>query len=488
MTRNEYTPIHIGLLGHIDAGKTAIARCLSEVVSTAGLDKHPQSKKRGITIDLGFTFFPLDEYMITLVDAPGHADLIRSVVSCANIIDLAILVVDAVQGPQVQTGEHLLILDILEIKEVVVLFNKIEMVNPEQISILEGQMKQIMQATRYKTQYKTFNVSAKQNRGFGVVKDYLLTTIKSMKIKRVSETPLHFLFDHHFNKKGFGTILTGTAISGQAKIGDELLILPPKISTRIKSIQKWKENAQFVVAGDRCGIAVTQIDSNRIYRGCFATNEGDKYKKAQIFEIQVEELALFQLGCKFGQSINVNHGMMALNARIFPFYTLQKSGQRYPVAFHPPRSKKKYRAILWLATEEYIRDSDVFLLSRLDLSPKALRIMGSAKIKKVHFNPPLLNKIKMKHGIVTKLNYSPNTVIVEGLAASLKGAQSILNLNAEPPYDKIVSSFGQKGNVEVRVNKTQLNLLSSGQNEVELQLFKDIKLDYSKSYEKIIPQ
>lgn len=488
MTQIKYTPIHIGLLGHIDAGKTAIARCLSEVVSTAGLDKHPQSKKRGITIDLGFTFFPLDKYMITLVDAPGHADLIRSVVSCANIIDLAILVVDAVQGPQVQTGEHLLILDILEIKEVVVLFNKIELVNKKQISILENQMKRIMQATRYKSKYRIFHVSAKQNAGFETVKDHLIEKINNMKITRISENPFHFLFDHHFNKKGFGTILTGTVISGEAKIGDELLILPPKIPTRIKSIQKWKENALTVVAGDRCGIAVTQIDPNRIYRGCFATNEGDKFKKAQIFEIQVEELVLFQLGCKFGQFVNINHGMMALNARIFPFYTLQNPEQTYQVAFHPPGSMKQYRAILWLDNEEYIRNSDIFLLSRLDLSPKALRIMGSATIKKIYSEPPILNKIKIKNGVVNKPNYSQNSVIVEGLAASLKGAQSILNLNTEPPYEKIISTFGQKGNVEIQVDKTNLESLSSSKNEVELHLFKEIKLNYSKSYEKMIPQ
>jgi selenocysteine-specific elongation factor len=119
-------PIHIGIMGHIDAGKTSVARALSELISTAGLDKHSQSKDRGITIDLGFTFFPLDEFMVTLVDAPGHADLIRSVVSGANIIDMAFVVVDAVKGPQVQTGEHLVILDVMQIPKVFILLNKID--------------------------------------------------------------------------------------------------------------------------------------------------------------------------------------------------------------------------------------------------------------------------------------------------------------------------------------------------------------------------
>lgn len=130
-------PIHIGLMGHIDAGKTAIARCFTEIISTAGLDKHSQSQARGITIDLGFTFFQLEKYMITLVDAPGHADLIKSVVSAAKIIDMAILVIDATKGPQVQTGEHLLILDMLKIPHVFVLINKIDLIAQAKIAELQ---------------------------------------------------------------------------------------------------------------------------------------------------------------------------------------------------------------------------------------------------------------------------------------------------------------------------------------------------------------
>ncbi|MFW9927154.1 MAG: GTP-binding protein, partial [Candidatus Thorarchaeota archaeon] len=91
-------PVHVGLMGHIDHGKTALAKALSSKVSTAGLDKHPQAKQRGITIDLGFTMFKMDKLLVTLVDAPGHADLIRSVVAGANIIDAAILVIAADEG------------------------------------------------------------------------------------------------------------------------------------------------------------------------------------------------------------------------------------------------------------------------------------------------------------------------------------------------------------------------------------------------------
>jgi len=109
----KYHSYLIGLLGHVDCGKTAIARQLTEIVSTSGLDAHPQSKERGITIDLGFTSFIEDDLLITLVDAPGHADLIRSVVASGRIINGAIVVLDGREGIQVQTAEHMVILELL---------------------------------------------------------------------------------------------------------------------------------------------------------------------------------------------------------------------------------------------------------------------------------------------------------------------------------------------------------------------------------------
>lgn len=107
----------MGLFGHVDHGKTELARALSEKVSTAGLDRHPEAKRRQMSIDIGFTAFTLANYLVTLVDVPGHADLIRTAVSGASIIDSAILVVSATQGPQTQTGEHLVLLESLEIQK-----------------------------------------------------------------------------------------------------------------------------------------------------------------------------------------------------------------------------------------------------------------------------------------------------------------------------------------------------------------------------------
>lgn len=101
--------VNLGILGHIDSGKTSLARALSTTLSTAALDKHPQSVERGITLDLGFSSFtaplpqrladsPFDAVQVTLVDCPGHASLIRTIMGGAQIIDMMLLVIDVTKG------------------------------------------------------------------------------------------------------------------------------------------------------------------------------------------------------------------------------------------------------------------------------------------------------------------------------------------------------------------------------------------------------
>ena len=123
--------MNVGVLGHVDSGKTALARALSTRAATAALDKSPQSAARGITLDLGFSAFstPLGgrgEVQFTLVDCPGHASLIRTVIGGAQIMDAALLVVDATKGVQTQTAECLVVGEILT-DQLVVVLNKVDL-------------------------------------------------------------------------------------------------------------------------------------------------------------------------------------------------------------------------------------------------------------------------------------------------------------------------------------------------------------------------
>ncbi|KAF4514095.1 UNVERIFIED_CONTAM: hypothetical protein B566_EDAN019005 [Ephemera danica] len=135
--------LNIGVLGHVDSGKTSLAKALSTIASTACFDKNPQSRERGITIDLGFSSFQTEipEHMrqecpgceilqFTLVDCPGHASLIKTIIGGSQIIDMFILVLDVAKGMQTQTAECLVIGEITCSKMIVVL-NKCDMLPPD---------------------------------------------------------------------------------------------------------------------------------------------------------------------------------------------------------------------------------------------------------------------------------------------------------------------------------------------------------------------
>jgi len=137
--------VNVGIMGHVDSGKTTLVRSLSTLLSTAALDKHPQSQQRGITLDLGFSAFTLplpphleelvssdyDALQFTLVDCPGHASLIRTILGGAAIIDMIILVIDATKGIQKQTVECIVIAEIAT-DNLIIALNKVDLFEEEE--------------------------------------------------------------------------------------------------------------------------------------------------------------------------------------------------------------------------------------------------------------------------------------------------------------------------------------------------------------------
>jgi selenocysteine-specific elongation factor len=170
--------VNVGILGHVDSGKTSLAKALSTIASTAAFDKNPQSKEKGITLDLGFSAFYIrtpnyikekfpdverlqnsDYLQITLVDCPGHASLIRTVIAGASIIDTLILVIDCIKGIQTQTTECLILGEIL-IDKLVVAFNKVDLVKSEEIEPRINKIKQAFKTTKFGSNIDVIPVSA----------------------------------------------------------------------------------------------------------------------------------------------------------------------------------------------------------------------------------------------------------------------------------------------------------------------------------------
>jgi selenocysteine-specific elongation factor len=476
----------IGLVGHVDSGKTAIARQLTEIISTSGLDAHPQSRERGITIDLGFTSFTRGDLLITLVDAPGHADLIRSVVASARIIDGAIVIIDGKEGIQVQTAEHMVILELLGISNVIFVINKIDLVASEKIQKIKLQLTQLLKNTIFGTTKSIIEVSAKMGTGIDTLREHITAWVETIpKPEYISELSA-FPIDHHFQKKGFGVIVTGTT-QGSFAVGDKLIVIPHLLEVKVKNAQVYHQNVEYVPHGFRAGLVLSGIDVNQLQRGDILTRTPEQYKKAELLEVEIDFTQHFQKSIRFGSQINITHGMVTTNARFFPFYYNSSNIRMMVEEINYQKIKSwrmqniKFGAYIWFQNAKYLLPEEKLVLSKLDLPPSTLRFFGSALIREIQAPQPNpeVYYIKSKIGKIKNSEYSHTSVLVEGLARSKEGAKTLVNRVLEPPFGKITAIFGGKGVIIAEKVKNQKCEVGD---PVYLNILRSIKINKIKSY------
>ncbi len=296
--------INVGILGHVDSGKTSLSKMISSISSTASFDKNPQSKERGITLDLGFSalyiqtpkllkqFFHNNkkivesEYIqITLVDCPGHASLIRTIISGASIIDTVILVIDSVKGIQIQTVECIALSEIL-CEKITIALNKVDLLKnkEEDIPKKTEKLRQIFAKTKFGNDIPIIPASTLDED-----KNNIQKTIKLL-IKNVIECidfnsneddinnksdSLIAYIDHCFKVKNKGTVATGTIMKGNLKINDEIFF--PELSNKymIKEIQIFRKSVKSATKGDRVGLLIKNLDNQKVER-TIITSVGSK--------------------------------------------------------------------------------------------------------------------------------------------------------------------------------------------------------------------
>ncbi|MFX1313750.1 MAG: GTP-binding protein [Promethearchaeota archaeon] len=439
-------PVHIGLFGHIDSGKTAIAEVLSEIISTAGIDAHPQSKERGITIDLGFTSFLLNKYLITLVDGPGHADLIKISASSVEIIDIALIVIDINKGPQIQTGEHLIMVESLRIKDIIVILNKTDLFKKDIRDEIDKTRK-FFDSTSFGSNIPIYSVSAKKKIGFEELKKGILEKINSLEIKRIIDGDLIIPVDHHFPIKGIGTVLTGTILRGTLHLNQKIDILPIESSGRVKSIQIFHQNVNSAKAGDRVGINIKGIETKNVFRGCYVTNNPKAFEYCKIIGVEVNSNRLFKPNTHFGTQVHITVGMLTISGNIYPYKEINGKKIQRSIS----NKNNRFKAIIVLKDKILIRkEKAILLISRLDLPATTLRILGSADLLKIYDKPPLFYRYKIKKGSIKNPNH-PQGIICTGLAQSVIGAKKIIGKKLEIPFTTVLNTFGTKGAVIVGI-------------------------------------
>ena len=254
----------IGTAGHIDHGKTALVRALTGVDT----DRLKEEKARGITIDLGFAYFPAPNGgVLGFVDVPGHEKFVHNMLAAAGGIDFVLLVVAADDGVMPQTREHLAIVDLLGVERGVVALSKADLVPPGQ---REGVTIQIAQALEGNALAGAHIIPVSSVTGEGVDElRALLFANAQMAPRRATTGRFRLAVDRSFSLSGIGTVVTGTVLSGAVTVGDRVVVSPSGLSARVRSIHAQNRATERGQAGERCALnlAGDGIAKDLIQRG-----------------------------------------------------------------------------------------------------------------------------------------------------------------------------------------------------------------------------
>ena len=256
--------IIIGTAGHIDHGKTTLIKALTG----RNTDRWEEEQKRGITIDLGFTYFDLKSgNRVGIIDVPGHEKFINNMVAGVVGMDLVMLVVAADEGIMPQTKEHMDILGLLGIEKSILVLNKCDLVDEEWLELVEEEVKEELEGT-FLENAPVVKVSAATGQGI----PELIDMIEKLTVDEVTEKDTNTIprlpIDRVFTISGFGTIITGTLLAGTISKEDMLQMYPIGKECKIRSIQVHGQPVDKCYAGQRVAINLSNIKKSEISRGC----------------------------------------------------------------------------------------------------------------------------------------------------------------------------------------------------------------------------
>jgi selenocysteine-specific elongation factor len=268
-TENIISQYHfiLGTAGHVDHGKTALIKALTGI----DCDTHPEEKLRGITINLGFSHldFP-NGTSIGIVDVPGHKDFINTMISGACGIDFVMLVIAADSGVMPQTIEHLHIMQMLGIKSGIIALTKTDLADEEMLMIVEEDIRELVHDT-FLEGCPIFKVSSITGEGINNLKNYLsqLNNVSPLTLgKGQGDGHLFRMFiDRIFSVAGFGTVVTGSVISGKLTTDDKVFLLPGERKLRVRRLEKHGHEVQEVGAGNRAAINLIGLKKEDFDRG-----------------------------------------------------------------------------------------------------------------------------------------------------------------------------------------------------------------------------
>lgn len=254
--------IVVGTAGHIDHGKTALIKALTGI----NCDRLKEEKERGITTELGFAFYRFGEdLLVGIVDVPGHERFVRHMVAGAWGIDMVLFVIAADESVMPQTREHLDICDLLGIKRGIITITKKDLVDEEILELVREEVGDLVKG-RFLEKAPIVAVSSVTGENIDVLRNEIYKA-SSLIDERSREGIFRLPIDRVFTIRGFGTIVTGTCISGNIQVGDEVEIYPVDKRAKIRNIQAYHQDVKEAGAGQRVALNLQGVEKQEIERG-----------------------------------------------------------------------------------------------------------------------------------------------------------------------------------------------------------------------------
>ncbi|MBI4843000.1 MAG: selenocysteine-specific translation elongation factor [Nitrospirae bacterium] len=274
----------LGTAGHIDHGKSALVKALTGTDP----DRLKEEKARGITIDLGFAdlSYP-DGLRVGIIDVPGHERLVKNMLAGASGIDIVLMVIAADEGIMPQSREHLAICNLLKVKKGIIAITKSDLVDKEWLSLVIEEVKEFAKGTFLKGA-EIIAVSSKTGENLDLLKEKIKEAASGVEPKH-EKAVFRLPVDRVFTLKGFGTVVTGTSISGSIKTDAPVEILPKGIAAKVRGLQSHGEAIEAAYAGQRVAVNLLGVSKDEIQRGDVLATPG-KLKSSHVVDAEIELL------------------------------------------------------------------------------------------------------------------------------------------------------------------------------------------------------
>lgn len=300
----------VGTAGHIDHGKTTLIRALTG----RDTDRLKEEKERGISIELGFTYFDLPSgRRAGIIDVPGHEKFIKNMLAGAGGIDVVVLVIAADEGVMPQTREHLNILSLLQVKKGIIALTKKDMVDQEWLEMISEQIRDEV-ADSFLKDARIIPVSSVTGDGLKELIaeiDAVTEVVEEKNNQEIFRLPV----DRAFTITGFGTVVTGTLISGSISEGDRLEVYPRKIETRVRSIQVHEKNVKTAYAGQRVAINIANVKLDELQRGDVLAQPG-RMEPTMMLDARLEMLKGADKPIDNRDRLRLYHGTSEIMCRV----------------------------------------------------------------------------------------------------------------------------------------------------------------------------